>query len=372
VNQHSWIADVEFRASGPERGAGNLNIWLVKDGAHAVGSESLYTVGKFEGLVLVVDQYGGSGGMIRGFLNDGSNDYKSNHHVDGLAFGNCYFPYRNLGRPTQIKLRHTDTKFTVEVDSHICFESDKIRIPNGYNFGITAASADNPDSFEVFKLVVLSDDNNSHQHQEQGSAHPDAYAKPQEMGSKIPTENKQAPPPPHGQKMSFGRSGQVADDPFDSAIPDQEATKIAGTAAQFADLHNRLQSLNHHLTSIFRALGQHAGIGEQRHEETSIMIGELKGLMTKLDRLESIDNRVHEIETQMRALRNELTARLRDSENNIKYHVSDKHESLTDHVKAHAAPGHTKLILVIIGSQIVLVFGYLYYKKRKSTPKKYL
>jgi mannose-binding lectin 1 len=384
VDHKSWIADVEFRVNGPERGAGNMNIWLVKDGAHTVGSESLYTVGKFEGLLLVVDQYGGSGGMVRGFLNDGTNDYKSNHHVDGMSFGNCYFPYRNLGRPLQIKLRHTETKFSVEVDGHICFESDHIRIPPGYNFGITAASADNPDSIEVFKLVVLSDDNhhsgtthtqdhhNQDHHQDHAAqAHPDSYAKPAEMHNKLPSDTSQQAQPPQ-QKMSFGRRGQVADDPFDNAIPDQDASKIASSAAQFADLHNRIQSLNHHLTSIFRALGQNAGIGEQRHEETSVMIGELKALMHKLDRLEAIDNRVREVETQMRALRNELTARLRDSENSIKYHVSDKHETLTDHVKAHAAPGHTKLILIIIGSQVLLAGVYVYYKKKKSTPKKYL
>src|SRR6187549_946835 len=57
-----WTVDVDFRANGPERGTGNLNIWLVRDGAHDVGSASVYSAGKFEGLVLVVDTHGGSGG----------------------------------------------------------------------------------------------------------------------------------------------------------------------------------------------------------------------------------------------------------------------------------------------------------------------
>ena len=74
LQHQNWITDVEFRANGPERGAGNMNIWLVKEGPHAVGSSSIYTVGKFEGLALVIDQYGGSGGMLRAFLNDGSTD----------------------------------------------------------------------------------------------------------------------------------------------------------------------------------------------------------------------------------------------------------------------------------------------------------
>lgn len=373
LNHQHWIADVEFRANGPERGAGNLNIWLVKDGARMVGPESLYTVGKFEGLVLVIDQHGGSGGMVRGFLNDGNADFKSHRNVDNLAFGNCMFAYRNLGRPSQVKIRHSESQFAVEVDGRLCFESDKIRIPQGYHFGISAASADTPDSFEVFKLVVLSEQNTpshdthaqnqghaQHQDANQGAAPiPDSYAKPVE--AKRPQ-----------QHMTFGRSGQVTEDPYDNVIPDQVAEKITTSAAQFADLHNRIQSLNHHLSTIFRSLGQNAGISEKRHEEMSVMIGELKGVLSKLDRIESIDNRIRELEKEVRTVRNDLTARLRDSENSIKYHVSDKHESLAEHVVVHAAPGHSKLIFIIIGSQAILVAGYIYYKRRKATPKKYL
>lgn len=365
MHHTNWIADVEFRANGPERGAGNLNIWLARDGPRTVGTESLYTVGKFEGLVLVIDQYGGSGGMVRGFLNDGTTDYKSHHNVDNLAFGHCSFAYRNLGRPSQIKLRHNEHKFIVEVDSRVCFESDKITIPNGYNLGITAASADTPDSFEVFKLVVLHEDGGKPTQQNQNH-NQQANSVPQQQQQQQ-QQNKAAQDPP---RQNYGRQ---VDDPYDTAIPDQDANQITSQAAQFADLHNRIQSVNHHLTSIFRSLGQNAGIGEQRHQETSVMIGELKGLlMSKMDRLEAIDRRLNDMEKEVRAVRNELSARLRESENSIKYHVTDKHETLADHVVQHAAPGHTKLILVIIGSQVFLVGGYIYYKRKKSMPKKYL
>jgi lectin, mannose-binding 1 len=58
---HSWwTADIDFRATGPERGGGNMQIWYAKDGQNAVGTSSIYTVGKFDGLVLVIDQYAGS------------------------------------------------------------------------------------------------------------------------------------------------------------------------------------------------------------------------------------------------------------------------------------------------------------------------
>lgn len=59
VSQSEWIAELDFRATGPERGSGNLQIWYAKEGQAYVGTSSIYTVGKFDGFVLVVDMYGG-------------------------------------------------------------------------------------------------------------------------------------------------------------------------------------------------------------------------------------------------------------------------------------------------------------------------
>ena len=59
VSQPEWNANFEFRATGPERGGGNLQIWYTKEGQAYVGTSSIYTVGQFDGLVLVVDQHGG-------------------------------------------------------------------------------------------------------------------------------------------------------------------------------------------------------------------------------------------------------------------------------------------------------------------------
>lgn len=56
----AWETDLEFRASGPERGGGKFAIWLAKDGQRTVGTSSIYTVGKFEGLAIVIDNYGGT------------------------------------------------------------------------------------------------------------------------------------------------------------------------------------------------------------------------------------------------------------------------------------------------------------------------
>ena len=55
-----WELDLDFRATGPERGSGNLQIWYANLGDVQVGTSSIYTVGKFDGLALVIDQYSGS------------------------------------------------------------------------------------------------------------------------------------------------------------------------------------------------------------------------------------------------------------------------------------------------------------------------
>lgn len=103
------------------------------------------------------------------------------------------------------------------------------------------------------------------------------------------------------------------------------------------------------------------------------MLGEMKGLLTKLDRFASVENKLENLEREVRSMRSELTARLKESEHSIKYHVTDKHEDLAGHVVKHAAPGHTKLYLAIVGSQVVLAAAYFLYKRRKAGgPKKYL
>ena len=125
-NHADWSATLDFRATGPERGSGNLQIWLARDNTPASGLKSVYTVEAFDGLALVVDQYGSTGGQLRGFLNDGSVNYKNHHDVDSLAFGHCNFSYRNLGRMSKIRLSHNRDGFEVAVDGKTCFASNHV------------------------------------------------------------------------------------------------------------------------------------------------------------------------------------------------------------------------------------------------------
>lgn len=153
VNAQSWDLTAEFRASGPERGAGNLQLWLVKDKRQDVQLASVYSVDKFDGLGIVLDQYGGQGGSVRGFLNDGTTSFRQ-RNIDPLAFGHCSYAYRNLGRMSKLRVIQNQSGFEVRLDDKTCFKSEAMQLPTGYYFGISAASAENPDAFEIAKFMV--------------------------------------------------------------------------------------------------------------------------------------------------------------------------------------------------------------------------
>ena len=122
-----WTAELDFRATGMERGGGNLQLWYTKESQAHDKPSSLYTAPKFDGLVLVVDQYEGHGGSVRGFLNDGTKDFKSHPDPDQLAFGKCDHAYRNRGHLSTIKLHHAEGFLEVIVDGESCFKTDKVR-----------------------------------------------------------------------------------------------------------------------------------------------------------------------------------------------------------------------------------------------------
>ena len=59
VSFPEWSASLEFRATGPEHGGGNIQIWYTNEGRDEIGFENVFTVGKFDGLVVLLDMHGG-------------------------------------------------------------------------------------------------------------------------------------------------------------------------------------------------------------------------------------------------------------------------------------------------------------------------
>ncbi|RFU30597.1 hypothetical protein B7463_g5738, partial [Scytalidium lignicola] len=276
-----WTALVNFRATGPERGSGNFQIWYTKNGREDASTASIYTAKKFDGLALVIDQYAGSAGYIRGFLDDGSTDYQSHHSVDSLAFGHCEYAYRNLGRPSQLSIRHTNEIFRVEIDGRLCFESDKIKLPVGYYFGMSAASSDNPDSFEVFKFIVNTDE------REPEIQDPNQFTQQQQL---VQSEQAQDGP------VNNAAEGDI---PSFSDPPEVQASVIKDADAQFADLHNRLQAMMRHILAINRDLTASQQAIKDR-------LNGLESMLSKLDSLQGMDSRITTISSDVKQTKNDL------------------------------------------------------------------
>jgi mannose-binding lectin 1 len=122
--ESEWEAEFEFRANGAENGNGHLQFWYVRNDSSSnhVGTSSIYTAGKFDGVAVVVSQVANKG-TLRVFLNDGSFAFKDHHNVDQLSFGQCDFDYRNLGKFSKIRVEQTYWTFKVEVDGKKCIDS---------------------------------------------------------------------------------------------------------------------------------------------------------------------------------------------------------------------------------------------------------
>ncbi|KAI9886503.1 MAG: hypothetical protein M1823_001683 [Watsoniomyces obsoletus] len=341
MHTNEWTVEFQFRATGDERGGGNLQVWYTKE---KQGTKSVYTAGKFDGLALVVDTYGGRGGSIRGFLNDGTTDYNSHHHVDSLAFGHCDYPYRNLGRLTQLVVKQTSTAFEVTVDDKTCFKSEQIRLPAEYIFGISAASAENPDTFEAFKFIV-------HTHPEQ-------------------INNNQHNSPPQQQKQNQQHQHQ------------QVQQQHQQTPQQSSINNDVLSDLKHHLQSISSQLDR---LQSQLSEFTSpsgVTQKALSRISPAADRIESLNARMISLETIVKAIHKDLenkgdyTQHLTDLQNVVR----ESHSDLLVHLPHSMAqivqsvvPRLGTLVWVMILGQVCLAVVYVGYKRRRANaPKKYL
>lgn len=130
LDSKTFMLDMEFRAAGATDGGGDLMLWLIKERPPwPQDVNDVYGAGAFEGLGIIIDQYGGQGGSVRGFMSDGSVNYSAKESIDHLAFGHCYYPYRNLEMPSRMKIRQTDLVLTVEMDDELCFKTE-VRSPD--------------------------------------------------------------------------------------------------------------------------------------------------------------------------------------------------------------------------------------------------
>ena len=244
-------------------------------------------------------------------------------------------------------IKQTADKFSVEVDGNQCFDSAKIKLPVGYYFGVSAASAENPDSFEIFKFVVTTE-----------SHSPDEYNS---------NENNQQSVIAARSNFEQTETSSSSNDPAE--VP---ASSITSPDAQFADLHNRLQAMMQHVTALNRDVVSYMKNVDLKNERLSEQITALSQSLSKLERISGMDKKLDTISNDVKQTKSEL-------HNSLEKHV----EGLTERVRL----SHRRLmgiagdnggdiavyLFVVVASQLVSFGAYLLYKKRKANmPKKYL
>lgn len=243
----------------------------------------------------------------------------------------------------------------MEVDRKLCFESPKIRLPTGNNFGVTAASAESPDSFELFKFIVTTES----QAETAQTPNPDPKATPADGSPKTTPKiplNKAAP-------------GSIPS--FSSDPPEVPASSVA-VDAQFADLHNRLQAMMKHITALSRDTSQSHIAARRNADDLESKLTRVEHAVGRLDALAGMEKRLGEIQDDVRQTKADLHNALDKHVSGLKTVLRDTHQTTLGSI-ASSAPGVLRYVLVVVAGQLVTVGAYVLWKRRKAAgPKKYL
>jgi mannose-binding lectin 1 len=291
-----------------------------------------------------------------------------------------------------LKIVQSPSNFQVLIDGRLCFESSKIRLPLGYNPGITAVSGESPDSFEIGRFVVTT---RSHDHDPPSPSADITSENLLNIGQKAADEageSAHGPPPP------------VIDiaDPNDP--PEVPAEKV-DSKMQFADLHDRVQALMRHIQAFQRdyvtnnldmlqrlkaihhmvSKSQYSSRPDNTPGGTPSSGGPPGGGKWGQEALaKTLDEALAKMERRLEGLEGKV-AEMANTLSHVKYAVSDSvgagHiEDLKRTVREHhsdllaAGPkGHGFLIFMIVGCQAGIVAAYVLYDRRRGRgEKKYL
>ena len=138
--------------------------------------------------------------------------------------------------------------------------------------------------------------------------------------------------------------------------------------SQFADLHNRLQSMMKHISALNRDVSASQSNSLTRYSSLEDKISHLERQMNKLDSLSTIDKKLNEIQADVRQTKADLHNALDRQVAGLKSVVRDTHRTMLG-----SLPGIMGYVMVVVASQALTIVGYLVYKKRKNGGlKKYI
>ena len=210
-------------------------------------------------------------------------------------------------------------------------QTRQIKLPSDYYFGLTAASAETPDSFEAYKFNLFTSSSITREEPRRGEQSPPAQRPNVNVGT-----------PPNNQEAS---------------APSYDA--------HFNDLQNRLQTMANSMEDLFREVKGLAEKSEGRHQELS------RNVMSA-DRLNAMDSRLQGIEKTMRDYQGQFSSLqgiFKDSHSSL---VEGLPKTMGDIITTNG-PRMGLLLFIFIVVQVLLAASYIVYKRRsKGGPKKYL
>lgn len=233
----------------------------------------------------------------------------------------------------------------------------QVKLPQDYYFGVSASSAENPDSFEVHKFLVST--TNSHTREEPVRARPDTrnqqHVQNQPHQESAQQQHAQQNSPP--KKMAS--SAQIP--PW---IQDVLASNVKTDNDRFEDLHNRIQDLAHHVSAIYTAIETINEQSEMRHNALMSRLASLDDRSAHNGRLS--EQIIRDVESKdYKALIDAMHRRLEDNHKDI--------PNLVQAVVSKHGLSWMSLLAIAFAVQVMVVGAYMVYKKRRGgAPKKYL
>ena len=359
LNSPDFTINTKFLANGPDHGGGNLQIWYSREGEAAIKDQSLYTVEKFTGLVIAIDQHGGPGGGIRGFLNDGTTSFRNHPHLDTAAFGHCDYSYRNRGLPSKLQIKHDVNGLEVTIDDKPCFKTDKVTLPPNYYLGLTASSSANPDSFEVAKFITSVGNT--------PSTIPPSYQNREKTPKPLPLSdntNTVSPPP---------SINQAANDITIEHVSDILASTLETSASQFADVHDRLQSLGHNTERLFSEYIRTSASLSGRIEELHSRLARSDQLSSMQKQITSLESAIRELKQVVEGGGGDMKGMLGELHESVRKRHDNLEKALPGHmgnaIAAHG-PSMGLYLLYAVFLQAGILGGYVWWRRRREQSMK--
>jgi mannose-binding lectin 1 len=239
----------------------------------------------------------------------------------------------------------------------------QVNLPDGYYFGVSASSAENPDSFEVHKFIVSTTDSHTREEPNKKYAQSTWHQEQANMASQQV----------HSQQTH--KQGSADHSNIPQMLEDVLAGSIRSQADQFADLHNRIQIINNRVAEIHEMVDH---IWSTNNEQYTNLMNRIVPID---DRSAATVRNVEKVErTTMEILRDLESKDFKDMIQLIHLTLENSHEGLSRSLPdamgvavAKHGPSLTSFFFVAVAVQIMVTGAYVVYKNRRnSQPKKYL